>query len=102
MSLENMLLSVAVTIIDKETEEQAGQLRYIIKDSEVEMFDTYMFPEYRRRKIMSNLIRRITPELKVAGISKISLKYFDEGARIAWEKMGFKHIDGKNRMELDI
>jgi len=102
MSLENMLLSVAVTIIDKETEEQAGQLKYIIKDSEVEIFDTYVFPEYRRRKIMSNLIRKITPELKVAGISKITLKYFDEGARIAWEKMGFKHVDGKNRMELDI
>lgn len=102
MSLENMLLSVTIAIIDKGTEEQAGQLKYIIRDSEVEIFDTYVFPEYRRKKIMSNLLRKITPELKVSGISKISLKYFDDGARIAWEKMGFKQVDGKNRMELDI
>jgi len=97
----NMLLE-NITIIDKETEEQAGQLKYIIKDSEVEIFDTYLFPAYRRRKIMSDLLWKITSELKVSGISKISLKYFDDDSRVAWEKMGFKQVDGKNRMELDI
>lgn len=102
MSLENMLLCATITIIDKETDEKAGQLRYIIRDSEAEIFDTYVFPEYRNKKIMSDLLRKIKPELKVSGISKVSLKYFDDGARTAWEKMGFRQIDGKNRMELDI
>ena len=100
MSLENFLFDVMVTIIDKETEKKAGQLRYHIKDSEVEIFDTYLFPEYRRKKIMSSLLKKIISELKVSGTSKIRLKHFDENARIAWERMGFRLIDDKGHMEL--
>ena len=100
MPLENVLFDVTITIIDKETEEKAGQLRYHIKDSEVEIFDTYLFPEYRRKKIMSSLLKKITSELKVSGTSKIILKYFDEDARIAWERMGFRLVDEQGHMEL--
>lgn len=102
MPLENMLLCTTVTIIDKETEEKAGQLKYIIRDSEVEIFDTYVFPEYRRQNIMSNLIKKIIPELKISGISKVRLKYFNEDARIAWESIGFSQIGKEGHMELDI
>lgn len=100
MSLENVSLDVTITIIDKETREKAGQLRYHAIDSDAEIFDTYLFPEYRRKKIMSSLLKKLASEFKISGISKIRLKQFDEDARIAWEKMGFRQVDEKGHMEL--
>jgi len=100
MSLENVLLDIKMTILDNITLEKAGQFRYIIKDSEIEIFDTYLFPEYRKKKIMSSLLKKIIPELKLSGISKAKLKYFDENARMAWERMGFRQSDKDGYMEL--
>ena len=97
-----MSLDTVVTIIDNDTRLKAGQLRYMIKGSEAEIFDTYVFPEYRRQKLMSNLLKRVSSELKTSGVSKMKLRYFDEGARIAWEKMGFREIGKSGRMELDL
>ncbi len=102
MSLEDVLLDVTVTILDKNIQEKAGQFRYIVKDTVAEVFDTYLFSEYRRKKIMSSLIKKIVPELKASGISKVRLKCFDEDARIAWERIGFKQIDENGNMELHI
>jgi GNAT superfamily N-acetyltransferase len=102
MSLDNMLLDVTITILDKDIQEKAGQLRYIIRDTHVEIFDTYLFPEYRRQKIMSRLIKKIISELKMSGISKVKLKYFNEDACAAWERMGFRHISEEGYMELGI
>lgn len=99
MSLENVSFDVTITIIDKDTKEKAGQLRYHVIDSEVEIFDTYLFLEYRRKKIMSSLFKKITSELKMSGVTKIKLRYFDEDARMAWESMGFRQIDEKGNME---
>lgn len=99
MSLENVSFDVTITIIDKDTKEKAGQLRYHVIDSEVEIFDTYLFLEYRRKKIMSSLFKKITSELKMSGATKIKLRYFDEDARMAWESMGFRQIDEKGNME---
>ena len=100
MSLENILFDVTITIIDKDTEEKAGQFRYHFNDTDVEIFDTYLFPEYRRKKIMSSLFKKIVSHLKLSGASKIRLKHFDDDARLAWERMGFKVIDEKGHMEL--
>lgn len=100
MSLENVSFDVVITIIDKNTNQKAGQLRYNVIDSEVEIFDTYLFPEYRRKRIMSNLLKKITSELKISGITKIRLRYFNEDARLAWENMGFRQIDDNGNMEL--
>jgi len=102
MSLENVLLDVTVTLIDNNVQEKAGQLRYIIRGSDAEIFDTYLFPEYRRKKMMSSLLKKMIPELKLSGISKVKLKYFDEDARKAWEKMGFQHTGKQGHMELHI
>ncbi len=102
MSLENILLDTTVTIIDKDKQEKAGQIRYIIKDKEAEIFDTYMFPEYRRKKIISSLFRETIQELRVRGVSKVRLSYLNEDARIVWEKMGFKQTDREGQMELCI
>lgn len=102
MSLENILLDATIAIIDNNIQEKAGQLRYIIRDTEAEIFDTYLFPNYRRKKIMSSLLKKIIQELKVSGISKIRLKYLDEDARVAWEKMGFRQTDKEGHMELHI
>lgn len=102
MSLENILFDITITIIDKNTEQKAGQLRYHIKDEEAEIFDTYLFPEYRRQRIMSSLFKKMTSELKVYGVSKVRLKSSDEGARMAWESMGFRQIGEKGHMEFDL
>jgi GNAT superfamily N-acetyltransferase len=102
MSLENMLLDVTMTLVDKDIYEKAGQLRYTIKDTHAEIFDTYLFPDYRRKKIMTNLLKKIIPGLKATGISVVKLKYFDDDARVAWERMGFRHVDKEGNMELDI
>lgn len=102
MSLENVSFDITITIIDKETKEKAGQFRYHVIDSEAEIFDTYLFPEYRGKKIMSGLFRKIVSEFNVSGISKIKLKVFDEGARMAWESMGFRQVDDKGNMELSL
>lgn len=100
MSFENVSLDVIITIIDKETKEKAGQFRYHVIDSEAEIFDTYLFPEYRRKKIMSGLFRKIISEFNLSGVSKIKLRVLDEVARMAWENMGFRQIDDKGNMEL--
>ncbi len=100
MSMENILLDTTVTILDKDKQEKVGQIRYMIKGSEVEIFDTYLFPEYRRQKIMSSFVRQMIPGLKVFGVSKIKLRYLDEDAHIAWERMGFNHVDNGCNMEL--
>lgn len=102
MSLENVLLDVTIEIVDKDKQEKAGQLRYIVKESVAEVFDTYLFPGYRRQKIMSSLIKKIIPELRVSGVSKIRLQYLSEDARIAWERMGFRHASRKGYMELHL
>ncbi len=107
MLQENILLDTTVIMVDKDTGEKLGQLRYITRRSnedisEAEIFDTYLFPEHRRKRLVSNLLKKIIPELKVSGVSKISLKYFDDGARIAWEKMGFVQNEKSGRMELDL
>lgn len=100
MSLENVSFDVTITIIDKDTNQKAGQLRYHAIDSEVEIFDTYLFPEYRRKRIMSSLLKKITSELKISCVTKIRLRSFDEDARMAWESMGFRQVDEKGNMEL--
>lgn len=106
MSLENISfdvnvsLDVIITIIDKNTKEKAGQLRYNAIGSEVEIFDTYLFPDYRRKGIMSNLFKKITSGLKISGITKVRLYQFNDDARIAWESMGFQQVDEKGNMEL--
>lgn len=100
MSLENILFDITITVIDNDTKEKAGQLRYHIIDSEAEIFDTYLFPDYRRQKIMSSIFEKIIPELKISGVTKIKLRYLDDIARIAWESMGFVQIDEKGNMEL--
>jgi Acetyltransferase (GNAT) family len=102
MLSENILLDTTITIVDKDIGEKLGQLRYITRDSEVEIFDAYIFPEHRRKKMMSGILKKIVPELKVSGISKISLKYFNDDACIAWEKMGFVKVGENGRMELDL
>lgn len=102
MSLENVSFDVTITIIDKDTNQKAGQLRYHAIDSEVEIFDTYLFLEYRRKRIMSSLLKKITSELKISGVTKIRLRSFDEDARMAWESMGFRQVDVKGNMELYI
>lgn len=60
MSLENVSFDITITIIDKNTNQKAGQLRYNVVDSEVEIFDTYLFPDYRKKRIMSSLLKKIT------------------------------------------
>lgn len=102
MSLENVLLDVTITIVDNDTKEKAGQLRYIHKGSEIEILDTYIFPEHRGKKIMGSLLRRVISELRISGVSKLRLQYFDDDARAAWEKMGFKRAEKSGHMELCI
>jgi GNAT superfamily N-acetyltransferase len=102
VSLNNVLIDTTVAMIDKDTGEKLGQLRYITRGSEADLFDAYVFPEYRGKKVMSNLLRKILPGLKVSGISVVSLKYFNDDARMAWEKMGFVQSNKSGRMELDL
>lgn len=102
MSLENVSLDITITIIDKDTKEKAGQFRYHVIDSDVEIFDTYLFPDYRDNKIMSSLLKKIIPELKISGIKKIKLRASNDVARIAWESMGFRQVDEKGNMEFMI
>ena len=102
MSLENISLDVTITMVDNSKQEKAGQLRYIINGSEAEIFDTFVFPEYRRRKMMSSLVKKMIPELKLSGISKVKLKYFNDEARAAWESVGFKRSNKEGHMELNI
>ncbi len=102
MPLENILFDVTITIIDKETNQKAGQLRYHAVDADVEIFDTYLYPEYRGKKIMSGLLKKLILQLKASGINRIRLKFFDDKARTAWEKMGFRQTDEKGYMELNL
>lgn len=97
--MSNISLSATITIID-DTKEKIGQLRYHIIDSEAEIFDIYLFPYYRRQKIMSNLLKKMTNEFKVSGVKKIKLRYLDDIAHMAWRSMGFIQVDKNGNMEL--
>lgn len=101
MLLENISFDVTMTIIDNNTQEKAGQFRYVVKDTIAEICDTYLFPDYRRQKIISSIFKRMIPELKICGVSKIMLKCLNEDARIAWESMGFMQV-GNGHMEFHI
>lgn len=102
MSLENLSLDVTITIVDNNIQKKAGQFRYIINGSEAEIFDTYMFPEYRRKKVISNIFQKTVAKLKASGVSKVKLQYLNDDARIAWEKIGFRHTGKDNYMEFFI
>lgn len=103
ISINDMSFDIIVTILDKNTKEKAGQLRCCITDYEAEIFDTYMFSEYRGKGIIRHVFKKIASELKKSGILKIRLKHLDGDAHAFWKKMGFEKVDSRNNiMELDL
>lgn len=103
ISINDVSFDITIVILDKNTKEKAGQLRCCITDSEAEIFDTYMFSEYRDKGIISNIFKKIASELKKSGILKIRLKYSYGDAHDFWKKMGFEKVDHRNNiMELEL
>ena len=93
--------NVDIVFIDDDTKEIAGHCKYYINDSIGYIYDTYLFPEYRNKKILKSHINTILHDIKQSGAEKVLLSTLNDEAIVIWEKLGFKKIN-KNNMEMNI
>ncbi len=93
---------IDLVFIDDDIKEIAGHCKYSIKNKIGEISDAYLYPNYRKKKIMSTYIDNILCDMKCMGAKKIRLFTLLDEERIIWEKFGFHQIDEKGNMEIDL
>lgn len=94
--------NIDLVFIDDDVKEVVGHCIYSIKNKIGEIYDVYLYPDYRRKKIMKTYINDILCDMKCMGANKIKLYALLEEERIIWEKFGFKRINEKGNMEIDV
>lgn len=97
---------IDIMFIDDDKKEIAGHCNYSITENngnnEGLIYDTYLYPEYRRKKIMTTYINDILCDMKCMGANKVKLNASSNEACMVWEKFGFIRIDKKGNMEIDL
>lgn len=93
--------TIDIVFIDDDTKEIAGHCNYYVSYKIGYIYDTYLFPEYRNKKIMKSHINDILCDMKLMGAEKVLLSTLSDEVTMVWEKLGFKKIN-KNNMEMDI
>lgn len=93
---------IDLVFIDDDVKEVVGHCNYSIKNKIGEIYDTYIYPNYRRKKIMSTYINDILCDMKCMGANKIKLYTLLNEERMIWEKFGFIQINEKGIMEIDV
>ena len=93
---------VDLMFIDDDVKEIVGHCKYSIKNKVGEISDAYLYPDYRRKKIMSTYIDDILCDMKCMGVNKIKLFTLLDEERMIWEKFGFHQIDERGNMEIDV
>lgn len=93
---------IDLTFVDDDTKEIVGHCNYSIDNNIGNIYDTYIYPDYRGKKIMKTYINDILCDMKCMGINKVKLSTLSDEARIIWERFGFNPVDNKGNMEIDI
>ena len=95
---------IDLVFIDDDIKEVVGHCKYSysIKNKTGEISDTYLYPDYRRKKIMSTYINDILCDMKCMGANKVKLSALLDEERMIWEKLGFKQINEEGKMEIDV
>ncbi len=93
---------IDLVFVDDENKEVAGHCNYSVDNKIGNIYDTYIYPDYRRNKIMKTYIENILCDMKCMGVNKVKLSTLSDEARTVWEHLGFNHIDKKGNMELDV
>jgi len=93
---------IDLTFIDTDTKEIVGHCNYSVLDKKGLIYDTYLYPNYRNKKIMSTYINDILCDIKCMGADKVRLHTLSNEAYSIWERFGFKQYDRKGNMEIDI
>ena len=93
---------IDLTFVDVDVKEVVGHCNYSVSDKEGLIYDTYFYPDYRNKKIMSTYINNILCDIKCMGADKVMLHTLSDEAYAIWERFGFKQYDKKGNMQIDI
>ena len=70
--------------------DKIGQLVYEITGNKAIIYNTFIYPEYRRKGILKTYLPVILSMIKDNRISIINLSVLSEDAKSVWERLGFK------------
>lgn len=92
--IQNLGLSHPVVAVDEEADRVAGYIIYWVIRDEAQINNIAVHPDYRRRRIAENMLRRVLDALKNEGIQFVTLEVRagNAGARALYDKLGFKPI----------
>ena len=93
---------IDLIFVDDDIKEVVGHCNYSVSDKEGLIYDTYLYPDYRKKKIMSIYINNILCDMKCMGADKVRLHTLSDEAYAIWDRLGFKQYDKKGNMEIDI
>ena len=69
--------------------DKIGQLVYEITDNKAIIHDTFMYPDYRNKKILKTYLPTIISGIKLHRVTSIGLSVLSEEAKISWIHLGF-------------
>lgn len=91
-----------LVFVDDDNKEIVGHCNYSINNNIGNIYDTYIYPDYRGQKIMKKYIDDILCDMKCMGVTTVKLSTLSDEGRIVWERFGFNPVDKKGNMEIDI
>lgn len=91
-----------LVFVDDDNKEIVGHCNYSINNNIGNIYDTYIYPDYRGQKIMKKYIDDILCDMKCMGVTTVKLSTLSDEGRIIWKKLGFKHTDKKGNMEINV
>ncbi len=93
---------IDLVFIDDDIKEIIGHCKYSVKDKVGEISEAYLYPNYRRKKILSTYINDVLCDMKCMGVNKVKLYTLLDEERTIWEKFGFIQTNKKGNMEIDV
>ncbi len=80
--------------VDEEADRIAGYIIYWVIRDEAQINNIAVHPDYRRRRIAENILRKVLDALKNDGIQFVTLEVRagNTGARALYDKLGFMPI----------
>lgn len=81
--------------------EKVGQLEYEIINDKAIIYNTYIYPKYRRNGILKSCFPTILSIIKQSNISQIELSVLSEDAKRSWICLGFTETR-QNFLRMDL
>ncbi len=95
-------MDIDLVFIDDDVKEIVGHCNYLVENNEGLIYDTYLFPDYRRKGIMTTHINDILCDMKCMGAFKVKLHTLSNDACEIWKRFGFTETNEKRGMEIDV